>query len=682
MEISKFLKITPQTDETHSEEYISKWYDDLSIFTIPQNNNQTQYNEKTISLTDFFKNIFNKVIIPQNPTIITDEIFENNSIIDHIQKNELREININILCDKYKNEIFEILNQNYPIAEIIKLQPNEKIINTHFSWIKHLNDELSPEFTDKKCNTIKQIIKENITNYSCNHKSLINTYKNFAFSTNCNEINDREFIFWETKTKKELFKKIDEIFPITNFRIVNKSTENIKKIVFNNLKIWVWQSIIKNNHSNVDKLNTIREAELASRNNKNSSILDVKNFNNDEYNKLVEKTALQKKELIKIFLWKNIIINGKKYPIFDKNTNFLSYHTVRFIKKYPELINNSLLKELVEKYLTNLNNCIDFIPPITWKITENNLCFKQGEELNNQKDTWIINTNFILKDYKWWLNKEAFFNIIEWKQWVCVFLDFANIWIENILEYDKILLKYYEIKKLWKDNKTMLLEAWHKVTDSIINIRQLITWIFPNAKISYGWDEFYFFIENIETPEIIKKLWSPILKKHKQARFIFNTSSKYNKKNIFQNLESLTQINKFFERKYNIELYKINKLNKSTETKQNIIFEDEAEEKQEKLEKSITISFWDLKISSIKLCPILEEYINSNKSNEHEFIENINNFIDKNINYIMTHQNHTITKWTTWEFYAIPTNYNHIDLKVTNYWNWTISLFFYFNDNI
>lgn len=82
---------------------------------------------------------------------------------------------------------------------------------------------------------------------------------------------------------------------------------------------------------------------------------------------------------------------------------------------------------------------------------------------------------------------------------------FYRYWIENILEYDKILTKYFELR-LWKKDKTLLLEAWHLITDKIVEIRQSILKIFPNAKISYWWDEFYIFIENVETPEVIKNL--------------------------------------------------------------------------------------------------------------------------------------------------------------------------------
>ena len=161
-----------------------------------------------------------------------------------------------------------------------------------------------------------------------------------------------------------------------------------------------------------------------------------------------------------------------------------------------------------------------------------------------------------------------------------------------------------------------------------------------------------------------------------KARFIFNTTWIEDKQNIYKNLEWISKINKTFEDMYNIELYSQKDSFKVSDS--NMHFDDDWEEKEFKNKSH----FWELKISWVKLCPMLEELLSQNTKDTYDFINNINLFIKDNINYIMTHQNDINNKWLVKDIYAIPTWYSHIDLKVTNYWNWTISLYFYFNDNI
>lgn len=54
----------------------------------------------------------------------------------------------------------------------------------------------------------------------------------------------------------------------------------------------------------------------------------------------------------------------------------------------------------------------------------------------------------------------------------------------------------------------------------------------------------------------------------------------------------------------------------------------------------IQITF-EVKISAIKLCPMLEELLSQQTKYKYEFINKITSFAEKDIKYIMTHQNKT-----------------------------------------
>lgn len=512
--------------------------------------------------------------------------------IQFLHKNNIDSLNISQLSSKELTRLNHIITNNFPLVQIWRLIPGEKLVNINISWIKKINDIAWQEFCDEVLFKFKEILKSHFEkgNISQNHKWRVvkNDYKNITFVTNWEK--PLELIFWKVKNKEEILKKVlvemqENILKnakniiseqakkweiiITSQKhfdqLVAKKVNDTKEVVLKNFDFWVWESIIPKNSDDIMKLDTIRKAEISSRVwLQKETLITLKEFNKTELIESISIALEWEKVIIEKFKWQKFIFEWIQYNIVQNNNGVLSLSTelLRYMRKYPEKIQPEELAIMTKNYINLINGVLDFISPLKWELKSNNSEFLRAKSINDQIKTWIIDTSSLIESFKWWVTKTAFFEIIQKQFWTKIFIDIKDMWIDNLVDFNlraKQILKLQEdfkigkidIKTLEEKQTKLFLEAGKSVSDKFIEIQKRITKKYPDATISFWWDEIYLFIpENklLWIEEIQSNLTNIFHSSNQKARIVIDavketTQSKEN----YSQLEKITKLNKIIE---------------------------------------------------------------------------------------------------------------------------------------
>lgn len=526
---------------------------------------------------------------------ISNEIFASFSdeeLVKFLIENQISNLDVSLLTWSSKERLNRILTWNFPLLEISRLVSWDKLLNVNISWIKQINDIAWQEFCDKVILKFKEILKNQFSKTSQNshHKWRIvkDDYKNITFETSSD--NPLESIFWDIKTKKEIIEiilndlekdieknaKIILQNQIDNWNIPNSSQANFEKLVWEEIKktklvvskyfdFWVWESIIPENAQDIEKLDAIRQAEISSRpENIKIDTISLKQYSSEEILTNLKKSLDLEQEIIKKFKWKKFSFEWVEYNIVFQNNKkaTISTESLRYVRKYPDKIYPKEFSEMLGLYLKSLNSSLDFISPLKDELKNGGNEFELARHIDKQIKSWEISTNFLTHSYKWGLTKTAFFQTIKQKNGVKVFIDIKDMWIDNLVDFNfraKQIVRLSEDLQNWKiDQKTfetkkakILLEAWKSVSDKFIEIQRRIQAKYPNAYISFGWDEIYLFIENTNphiTQDLNKTLSNIFSATNQKARIVINTTLKTtDSKRNFAQLEKITKLNKILE---------------------------------------------------------------------------------------------------------------------------------------
>lgn len=518
--------------------------------------------------------------------------FSDEEFIQFLIKKEISELNISLLNWTNKERLNRILTGNFPLLEISRLVSWDKLLNVNISWIKQINDIAGADFCDKVILKFKEILRSQFTKSSKNstHKWRIvkDDYKNITFETRSE--NALESIFWEITSKKEIIKIILSALEkdiqnnarnilqnqIQNWHLtftsqthfeelITQEVEKTKFVILKYFDFWVWESIIPENAQDLEKLDAIRQAEISSRpeNIKNDTI-SLKKYSSHEILWNLANVLQIETEIIEKFKGKKFSFDQVDYNIvFYKNgKSTLSSEALRYVRKYPDKITPKEFSEMLQLYLKSLNSSLDFISPVKDELKNGWNEFELARHIDGQIKSWTLHTHFLTHSYKWWLTKTAFFESVQGKNGVKVFIDIKDMWIDNLMDFNlraKQIVKLSQDFQAWKiDQKTfeekqakILLESGKSVSDKFIEIQRRIQSQYPNAFISFGGDEIYLFIENIDTQaseNLNRSLTHIFSATNQKARIVIDTTQKtLDSRGNFSQLEKITKLNKILE---------------------------------------------------------------------------------------------------------------------------------------
>lgn len=518
---------------------------------------------------------------------LTDEEF-----IEYCYQNNIQKIDISQLSSEEFSRLNHMITNNFPLVQISRLVSWEKLMNINISGIKQINDTLWQEFCDEIIFTFKDIIKNQFEKSNTwkyyKWRIVKNDYKNITFVTNWEK--PLELIFWKVRNKEEILKKVliemqENILKnakniiseqakkweiiITSQKhfdqLVAKKVNDIKEVVLKNFDFWVWESIIPKNSDDIMKLDTIRKAEISSRVwLQKETLITLKEFNKTELIESISIALEWEKVIIEKFKWQKFIFEWIQYNVVQNNNGVLSLSTelLRYMRKYPEKIHPEELAIMTKNYITHINGALDFISPVKWDLKSNNSEFLRAKSINDQIKTWIIDTSSFIESFKWWVTKTAFFEITQKKFWTKIFIDIKDMWIDNLVDFNlraKQILKLQEDFKIGKiDVKTceekqtqLFLEAGKSVSDKFIEIQKRIIKTYPDAIISFWWDEIYLFIPKkkvLSMEEIQSSVTNIFHSSNQKARIVIDTVQETTQsKEKYSHLEKLTKLNKIIE---------------------------------------------------------------------------------------------------------------------------------------
>lgn len=540
------------------------------------------------AFSDIITNILWKITdkITQNKKILF-QIEDKSSLYKDIQK--AKKIDINNLTWNDKSVFNEIITNNFPLIQILRIKSNDNIINISFFWVKQINDELWQSFCDDIVWEFKSQVRQNIFHKQKSNSFLSRVvksdYKNICFTFSHTDTykylfdkieNKEDFIniilknlSWKLKAKAksivyETIEKSNKMYSSKQIdNLILEKQKEITNYVLKTFNFWIWLSNVWEIWSDIDKLDTLRQAEIASRQNINSTNITINEYSHENIIKWLTKAKEKLDYIINNFENEVFIFEDTKYRIV--NTIWwkkqLTSEFLRYARKFPDKIKPQELAKVVDEYYKELTNSLDFTSPVRSDDYENE--FQKAKLINSQVRDGLVDKEFVKQNHKWWLAKEAFFSEVENKKWVWIFIDIKDMWIDNIYDYQLRMLEILSLNKAlnnWEialENyitkcKKILLESWKSVTNKISELQQRITKSYPNAIISFWWDEVFIFLpwsEKANTSKIVWNITKILNITSQKARILYkNMDEKKSKKWLFDNLEKFSKINKEFEK--------------------------------------------------------------------------------------------------------------------------------------
>jgi hypothetical protein len=215
---------------------------------------------------------------------------------------------------------------------------------------------------------------------------------------------------------------------------------------------------------------------------------------------------------------------------------------LKYVRKEEDIWNN-VLKSKIKEYIDNLNYWFDFIAPFTNKFQLDDITI-----IEKQIKEGIISTDFLQNTYKNTLSKEAIKVKSKQKKWLRIFIDIVDMWIMNISDFKNLA---WDINswKIWPENISSLLEAWKTATNKFQNLLVSLKKEYKDIQISLWWDEIFIFLPERDEAKN-KTILKDISEKLDGQDLVWRISSSTNKNNekIFDHLDWLTSVSKFFEK--------------------------------------------------------------------------------------------------------------------------------------
>ena len=469
-----------------------------------------------------------------------------------------------------KEKINHIIWLNNPLLNISRLNPWHNVVDITFLWVKDLNDNISKEFVDLFNLKLKEKIKNNFDanadkekiknklvpdkDKNIDWRIVRSDYKHITISLpESNNIS--KALFWNEINREKFIK--DTFDNISDEEIKESmlnaskqlSREEIKDKLLDEFDFWVWISKVPwkkwDKLDNKIKLESFYKAEISSRVKPEWKDIKLINYNFDKIKEFTNEVFKLEKEIIEKYDWKQFTLDWIDYNIVTEISNWekvISGELLRYIRKWKDIWNDAL-NDSVKNYLDNLNNWYDFISPVI-----NKSDYKKINNIDEAIKDWKIDVSYFEKNYKWTLTKEAIEKASNWKDWMRIFVDIVDMWIMNLVDFkDRAkLLQSWDIKP---DDIKKLTEAWSTVTGKFQRFVKEIGKI-PWAKLSLGWDEVFIFIEwktRKETAEVMNNITKELSSEWLRWRvsYSFDKATEW----IFDNLDSLTKINKIIEKK-------------------------------------------------------------------------------------------------------------------------------------
>ena len=551
----------------------------------------------TLEFTEKLKrNLWEDNLSPKVKVVLTKII---NSF--NVETIAVKLIDISKYSPAEKAKISETIISNFPLVEIMRLIPWERVININIWWIKQINDIAWQAFTDKVSNAFREILKHNfeLSYLSWEHKAwriVKNDYKNITFVTESKD--PIHSIFWDSIKKSEIIDSIIRTLEpdirenAKNIILEAKESWKIKisseaelnslieskirdtiNVVRKHFNFWVWSTMIPEAPDSVAKLDSIRRAEIVSRPGEdNLWDITLKEYDHARIIDSLWKSLEIEANIVEEFKWKKFTYDGVDYnvTIEDAFGKRISSELLRYVRKYPDKIDPKSISEAVSRYIRSLNDALDFIWPIRWNIEVWNKELLEAEEINKQIRNWNVEKRFLETTYKWWLTKEAFYKETDKKNGTRIFVDIKDMWIDNLVDFRNRARDIIDIEaqyKAWNIDKAtyeakvskLFLESWKSVTDKFVKAEKLIRQRYPDALISFGWDEIFLFIpENWMAKDEISITLSNIFDSSNQKTRIIMDSWKSDiwSEAIYSRLDKLSKLNKIVEESIEKQLIK------------------------------------------------------------------------------------------------------------------------------
>jgi len=518
-------------------------------------------NRKNIEIVETYSNWVLKIDNTESLLLKSDDELSK-YFLSVIQKHpEIKEIDISSIKDKaLKAKLNHIIWLNYPLLNISRLMPWQKVVDITFLWVKDLNDWISKEFVDLFNDKFKDYI---LINFKCHvkepkHWRLIRSdYKHITFSLP-HEKNIFQVLFWWWGNRKDLIKEIfdsiseKELLDVMKHSSKKMTRNEIRKKLLDSFDFWVWVSRVPWKKwdivSNKIKLESFYKTEISSRVKPKWDKIELTNYNFDTTKQFSINAFKIESEIIKKFEWQTYKYDWVDYSIVKKIPSWeeiINPYLLRCVRKNKNIWNTELYS-MVEEYISNINNAFDFISPVIkskkWDAFED--INKIAESLNK----WKIHISSLEKNYKWTYTANALEAVSAWKEWMRVFVDIVDMWIMNLTDFRELAKKVVSWK-ITSNNIWELLDAWLSVTNKFQSFVKEIEKI-PWAKVSLWGDEVFIFIEwkkIEEKSDIINKITHVLNNNQLRARVSYSFDKTVNK--TFDKLDSLTKINKIIEKK-------------------------------------------------------------------------------------------------------------------------------------
>ncbi len=532
--------------------------------------NQTFYDDSKNTSENISGSIFwgNDELLNDNSNSNNSNVtlsIENNEIISQMKQSELNNFIINVLINnenvthlnlsdlasdrKIFNRIFKIIWKNFPLLEISRLVEKQKAINITFLWIKAINDSISKEFVDYILSRIKKNIVQNvkIKNKKNYVRVIRNNYKHLTFSTDDIWSVIKDIFAWENDKSKYIDNILSSIDDSELELILNESWNNklslndAKKIVKDNLDISIGVNKIEWNRLK-DRLLSFYKAEISWRLDENKKKFTENTYSFEKIKSLAARAITIENTIIRMYNWEKFIYDWIKYDIVINN--ILNPILIKHVRKWNNIQLENWDLELINKikeYIKNLINWFDFI----WPFTKDSQ-LDEIEHIEKQMLSWLFDKNLFLNNYKSTLNFQWLNTLTNSKKWLRIFIDIIDMWIMNLADFRNIAFKVinWEINY---NNIDKLLKSWDSVTQKFLFLVKKILECYPECKISLWGDEIFIFIPNVdeknkgnvidEISNKVENLW---------FRWRLTSSTNTNVK-IFNQLDSLSNINKIFE---------------------------------------------------------------------------------------------------------------------------------------
>lgn len=525
------------------------------------------------------------------------------TFISQLYDRETRSVDISSMSHIQKQFLNGLLTENYPLIEVLRLIPWEDVMNINVFGIKSLNDTFGQEFVDILIVAFKNLIKKEVQSNQYYNRVVKDDYKNLSIAGNMKSLED---FFESFHSKSELLELVlfmidDDIEKLSQKRSYTK--QEIYDVIYEYFNFWVWKSQVENNGDNLSRLQTIHHVEIASK--EKFSVKDaiqIVEYNETEVMSNIDEVLVLRKEFVEKYTnttfkywwveYSTIVQLGEK--------KFINNLLLRYIRKYYQegKVSPKDLAYDMNHLLQKLNDTMDFVSPTT----DIHLDLQKAEKINfifHQKGN--LDVEYIVQNYKW-LTKEGLFSLTQKKKWIKTFIDIKDMWIENVADFLKraekisrlqeknqfiqqefeenidvldknndISLEYKHTKKqelleLLKDHTWQVMEeirflklnAGMDVTNKFMTVTKVLKEKYPFIELSIWWDEIYSFIPwNVDESELINNVVDVFTQSWLKARITMDTSE-HGWKKVYSQLDYFTNINKVFEEKIEVIIYKNN----------------------------------------------------------------------------------------------------------------------------